>query len=449
MESDNPVAPPGDYDYDSANLSVGPQPPEYDQPMKLSVVSPGDGVGWVATFRGNSELDLNPGLTYSADEQHPFNDQSGPSVHVDRGVGCPTVGSFTVHNASYDGPGRFRQFSATFSLRCVGHAGWLTGSIGWRLYQPARPVPPTPDNVQPPRPVSNLAVDPGIGGGTLTWDDAGDPNADGDVVCGQEGTTSMTEPTLYCLESLHGRGTGTYFGTGASPWLTAAVTWSVWPIDIWGNLGPERHITTRGTRTTMATDPSQGDATPGLRLAGQLTDGPTGAPLANQRVNIYDYRQLPPGVWSPEHTSYEQDLVAVVTTDAHGAFARTFPLRPGWSYQARFDGLGTRIGNLSKLVPADGSTYIDLDAETPAAGRSRQVRLVSRVGTFHHGDHVLFQRLKSRHWKTIAIRTVGASRVVALRTRVTKQTKRTFRAVLRPAARGTVHASFPVRVRGH
>jgi hypothetical protein len=74
---------------------------------------------------------------------------------------------------------------------------------------------------------------------------------------------------------------------------------------------------------------------------------------------------------------------------------------------------------------------------------------VSRVTTFHRGDHVLFQRLKSGHWKTIANRTVGASKVVALRTRVTKRTKRTFRAVLRPAARGTVHASFPVRVRGH
>jgi hypothetical protein len=447
VEPDNPVAPAGDYDYDSASLNVSAPSPY--QPVTMSVASPTEGNDWVATFRGKPSYSLEPGQTFSADDQHPFTGQEAPSIQVNRGVGCPTVGSFTVHDASYDGAGRFRLFSATFSLRCVGHSGWLTGSIGWRLDQPARPVPPTPDEVQTPRPVQNLAVHPWVGGGSLSWVDAGDPNADGDVVCPQEGTTAMTQPSFYCLESMHGTGTGTgtYFSTGIG-WLKSFVTWSVWPIDIWGNLGPERHITTRGTQTTMATDPSQDDATPGLRLAGQLTDGPTGVPLAQQRVEIHAYRQLPPGVWSPDHNGYLDELVAVITTDAHGSFARTFPLRPGWSYQARYFGLGTRIGNLSKLVPADGSTYIDLDAKSPASGRSRLVSLVSRVTTVHRGDRVLFQRMKSGHWKTMATRGVGASRVVAVRTRVAKRTKRVFRAVLRAAVNGSVHASFPVRVRG-
>ena len=46
------------------------------------------------------------------------------------------------------------------------------------------------------------------------------------------------------------------------------------------------------------------------------------------------------------------------------------------------------------------------------------VPLVPRVAVFHRGDQVLFQRLKSGRWKTIA-------------------------------TRGAVPASFPVRERGH
>ncbi len=164
----------------------------------------------------------------------------------------------------------------------------------------------------------------------------------------------------------------------------------------------------------MSTVPSTNGAATGIRLSGRLTDGLTGAPMPNAVVDVYADRPL----LNPPSDGFSDEFVLVTRTrtDEHGSFVRDFPLRPGWDYQARYFGGAARMGNLSKLVPADGSSFIELNSHDASFARSRKrvVTLAARVPTVRRGDTITFQILKKRHWTNVATRAVTASRTVSL-----------------------------------
>jgi hypothetical protein len=290
--------------------------------------------------------------------------------------------------------------------------------------------------------VQNLTAKGDIGSVTLSWTDPHNVDGDGFVVCSQRGTIALNEPTAWCAEDNIVRSTSHMEGYPPS-WT---MTYSVWPRDSAGNLGHARSITVRGTLTTMSTVPSTNGAATGIRLAGRLTDALTGDPLPGEVLDVYADRPLlnPPS----DGFSDEFVLVARMRTDDDGSFVRDFPLRPGWDYQARYFGSTARIGNLSKLVPADGSSFIELDSRDATFARSRQrvVTLVAQVPAVRRGDRIVFQLLKKRHWVPVAVRAVGASRTVSLRPRIAKRSRPVYRAVLVQVGR-TAQPSVPLKVR--
>lgn len=290
--------------------------------------------------------------------------------------------------------------------------------------------------------VQNLTAQGDIGSVTLRWTDPGNIGGDGFVVCSQRGTTALSEPTDWCAENNIERSTSHMEGYPPS-WTMA---YSVWPRDEGGNLGPARSITVRGTVSTMSTVPSTNTAATGIRLAGRLTDGLSGNPMPDAVVDVYADRPL----LNPPSVGYSDEfvLVARIRTDEHGSFVRDFPLRPGWDYQARYFGDVARMGNLSKLVPADGSSFIELDSHdaTFARSRKRVVTLTARVPAVRRGDRIDFQLLKKGHWKHVAIRAVAASRTVSLRPRIAKHSRPVYRAVLVQVGR-TAQPSVPLKVR--
>jgi hypothetical protein len=294
----------------------------------------------------------------------------------------------------------------------------------------------------PLAPVQNLTSQGDIGEITLSWTDPGNVDADGFVVCEQLGTTALTVPSDWCTENNIERSTS--HSEGVLP-PSQTLTYSVWPRDGTGNLGPARSITIHGTVATMATVPSTNQAATGIRLTGRLTDGLTSAPLPNAVVDVYADRPLlhPPEVGFSD----EFVLVARIRTDESGSFVRDFPLRPGWDYQARYFGDTARVGNLSRLVPADGSSFIDLDSRdaTFARSRTRVVTLVARVPAVRRGDRIAFQRLVNGHWKHVTTRALGTSRTVSLRPRIAKHSQPVYRAVLVQVGR-TAQPSVPLKV---
>jgi hypothetical protein len=285
-----------------------------------------------------------------------------------------------------------------------------------------------------PAPVENLTGRAEIGLVTLHWTYPAGAGVQQAVVCEQQGTTALTSPTAWCLEN--GIETSDSAMRGAAPFRD--YTWTVWSQDSNGDLGPARSVTTLGSLTTMSTVPSDGDADPGLRLAGRLVDASSGRPEVGKTIEVFL------GHRATTYTYPEWNLVTRLTTDSQGNFARTFPLRPGLSYQARFQGDGNRMGNLSKLVPADGSSYIDLDDEDPWGARTRKVRLVARPGVLHRGDKVVFQKLRKGHWRQVGVRGVASGRAV-FQARVPSRSKVAFRAVLRSAGRAA-QPSVPVKL---
>ena len=292
-------------------------------------------------------------------------------------------------------------------------------------------------------PVEDLTARGDIGWVTLTWTDPENLDGDGFVVCAQPGTTALSQPSDWCATNNIERSTS--HEEGVLP-PSQTLTYSVWPRDSVGNLGPARSITVHGTVTTMSTVPSTNGAATGIRLSGRLTDGPTGTPLPNAVVDVYADRPLlnPPS----DGFSDEFVLVARLRTDANGSFVRDFPLRPGWDYQARYFGDTARVGNLSRLVPADGSSFVDLDSRDATFVRSRKrvVSLVARVPAVRRGDRIVFQRLNKGHWGPVAIRAVGASRTVRLSPRIAKKARPVYRAVLVQVGRKS-QPSVPLKVR--
>ena len=290
--------------------------------------------------------------------------------------------------------------------------------------------------------VQNLKAQGDIGSVTLSWTDPGNVDGDGFVVCAQRGTAALSEPTEWCATRNIEMSTSHMEGYPPS-WT---MTYSVWPRDNVGNVGPAQSITVHGTVTIMSTVPSSNAAAPGIRLAGRLTDGLTGAPLPDAVVDVYADRPLlnPPS----DGFSDEFVLVARMRTDEQGAFVRDFPLRPGWDYQARYFGGASRVGNLSRLVPADGSSFIALDSQDAAFARSRKrvVTLAAKVPAVRRGDRIVFQVLKKGRWKQVAIRAVGNSRTATLRPRIAKRSRPVYRALLVQLDRAA-QPSVPLKVR--
>jgi hypothetical protein len=300
--------------------------------------------------------------------------------------------------------------------------------------------------------VQNLVAEADIGYLTLTWTDPGNPDADGFLVCGQQGTAALPAPPEWCGDYDH----DIVHATSNMQWFSPAQTWtySVFARNSSGETSPATSITVRGSVTRMSTVPSSDKVSTGIRLAGRLTDGLTGAPMPGQRVDVYATRLLLPGEHSPNGFGNVDVLMEQVTTSATGAFERTYPLRRGWDYQARFHGTGVRMGNLSALVPADGSSFIDLGSTDAAAlrARKRAITLVAKVPVQRAGDRVVFERMikgrkgrKSR-WARIATRAVGSSRTAVIRQRIPRRATPVYRAVL-VQVRRTQQPSVPLRIR--
>ncbi len=291
-------------------------------------------------------------------------------------------------------------------------------------------------------PVENLGAEGAIGSMTLSWTDPHNVGGDGFVVCSQRGTTALSEPSDWCAQNNIERSTSHEEGYPPS-WT---MTYSVWPRDSAGDLGPARSITINGSLTVMSTVPSSEGASTGIRLAGRLTDGLTGEPLAGEVVDVYADRPLP----NPPEVGFSDEfvLVARMVADQNGSFVRDFPLRPGWDYQARYFGGAARVGNLSKLVPGDGSSFIQLHSQdaTFARSRKRVVTLQAKVPVFRRGDRIVFQRLVKRSWKPVATRAVGTSLTAVIRPKIAKHARPVYRAVLVQVGR-THQPSVPIKVR--
>lgn len=294
-------------------------------------------------------------------------------------------------------------------------------------------------------PVRDLVADADIGYLWLSWTDPGNADGDGFIVCGQEGTTALAAPTFWCNQPDSIRRE-----TRSMEWFSPAQTWtySVFARDSNGTLSQAASVTVRGTVTQMSTVPSTDQVTTGIRLVGRLTDGMTGAAMSGQAVDVYATRHVLPGEHTPDGFSSVDVHIERVRTDASGAFQRTYPLRPGWDYQARFHGSGVRMGNLSVLVPADGSSFIELGSRDAASLRSgkRAVTLVAKVPARRAGDRIAFQRMTKRRWTLITTREVSATRTVTLRQRVSRRSTPVYRAVLLQVRR-TQQPSVPLRIR--
>lgn len=432
---DNPAAAPGDVSYGTPEYAI--RAFHMNAGSFQIAVAQGDFYRGIE-LGGASGSPLVVGETYTGTREHPFNSADGPELRFLQSPwpGCgAAVGSFTVHEARYDGE-VLKGFSATFEHRCLSHSGWVTGSIAWNATEPARSLPIAPDpEVRSIAPIENLTVGVEVLNLTFRWEDPADPDVREAIRCETPGTVPLSAPRDYCLQNSHERGGSTMSGQRPNE----TMTWTFWSRDPFGNLGPPRSVTMRGTVMTMSTVPASGEANTGIRMAGRVADGLSGQPVAGDIVEILV------GHNSTATTYSNWNVVARLRTDDQGNFARTFPLRPGLSYFAQYNGGGTRMGNLSKRVPADGSSYIALDSDDEMALRGGVVRLVAHSGSTHRGDRVVFQRLRKGHWRNVAIRNASSGRTV-LRTVVPTRTAAVYRAVLRSPGRAS-QPSVPVRVR--
>lgn len=324
--------------------------------------------------------------------------------------------------------------------------GWRTGASAWAA---AVVVTLAPTSVEAESaslmPVENLTAQGSVGLVTLSWTDPGNAGGDGFVVCSQPGDVAMSAPSEWCAAGNIERSTSHMEGI-VPPSQTR--TYSVWPRDTAGTLGPARSITVHGTAISMATVPSSNSTVTGIRLIGRLTDGLTGAGLPDTVVDVYADRPLadPPAVGFTD----EYVLVAEFRTDDAGWFIHDFPLRPGWDYQARYAGDVAREGNVSRLVPADGSSYIELTSRDATFVRASThiVTLRARVPAVRKGDRVVFQRFTHGHWQRVASRDLGSSHTVSFRPRVATRSRPVYRAVLVHTGRRARH-SVPLRIRRH
>lgn len=295
-------------------------------------------------------------------------------------------------------------------------------------------------------PVRDFAAEADIGYLTLSWTDPGNAAGDGFIICSRLGTEAWPAPPPGCVAS----DDDVIRTTSAMTWFSPAQTWTytIFARDSAGHTSPPASITVRGSAVQVSSAPSSNGVAPGIRVTGRLTDGLTGAAMPGRAVDVYVSRPRREGEGSEADPGLIDYHLERVTTDASGGFTRTYPLRRGWDYQARFHGTGARMGNLSAVIPADGSSFIDLDSTDAAGNRrtKRAITLIAKVAVQRVGDRVVFQRLVRGRWASIATRDVGRTLTVALRQRIAKHATPAYRAVLVQVRRAE-QPSVPLRIR--
>ena len=449
----NHMAPAGAYTPTIDQVTL----PYRDDPNYVDVSGHDGDTQWEFSLEGDDDQPLEVGRTYVADAAHPFFSPSQPdSAALVANDSCDTrVGSFTVHELAIDETdSTVQRLSVSYSLGCMDANtdpsaplvdtnvnSVATGSIAFHASSPPAAAQEPPGGL-PTGTVAGVWAGYDIAEYSLHWADPVDADWADTIVCGTPGLKPLAAPGYWCLQD-NARTAGDDWGnvTAVSGW-----TISLWPRYRDGHLGRRTSFTVRGSIVSLETDPASAAATTGLHLHGTVLDGPSHGPVPGRFVDVFLTRVWPNLADSPDGGRREDKVAARLRTDANGNYGATFPLRPGWQYQARFDGNGVRDGNLSQLVPADGSSYIDLDDTRAAGGRSSQVALTARVSSVHHGDKVLFQRLVKRHWRKVVVRKVGTHGVAVTRTHVTGKTGKTYRAVLIPVGNGPRRASVPLRV---
>ncbi len=396
--------------------------------VSLRVRSFGD--DWIATFATDSGHLLLPGTTFTGATREPFNSPETPGMSVrGNGRGCNALsGSFTVHDASYDG-GILTGISLTFEQLCDDSPGALHGSIAWRASSPAPPVSGG-DSVAPPA-VSGLTAEAGSGKARLSWTN---PIVSDWVETIVRGKTGAVAPETVTQGA-------TYFSGRTPSALLEGLdagkdySFSVFPRDRDGNIGAPVSVSLQGTALSLSADSSTLTHGSLVTLNGDLVESTSGSAVPDAVVTIE--RQDGSGDWT---------VLDTVTTDAQGRLA--FEDRPSQngSYRLSWAGQGTRLGVVSEPTSVKVSPLVSL---TRTATRAGGTKLVTRVSPRHPGQRVVLQISDGRGRRSVERRALSDTSRTAFRVERPSRGAATYR-VRKPADgdhAGAVSRAITVRAR--
>lgn len=386
---------------------------------------------WHADFEADSGGILLPGQTFTGATRYPFNSTANPGLSVGgSGRGCNTLtGSFTVDHAVYEG-GVLQEFAVRFEQHCEGQAPALLGSIEWRVGESASPPPP-PDEV-PPAAVSDVAARPMIGSAELSWVDPLAIDWTRTVVRGATGETAPS--TVTDGEPVYEGRAGRVLVDSLTPGVDHS--YSLFPVDASGNVGPPRSITLRGSNLTLLA-PSSTWYGRRVRLTGVLTHPGSRTGVAGVPVTVYR-RGWGRGPWEP--------LTTVLTQDRGGYVVFTRPVR-NTEYTVQFAGSGDHLGAVARAATVGVHRQATIAADRTSTALGSRYKLTGRVRPADAGKVVRLQHRDGEIWRAVAEGHVDENGVVRFTVRA-RALGRDRHRIYVPAGGGYIAtASRPVEVR--
>lgn len=348
-------------------------------------VNANNGDNWTAEFEADPNSQLTPGTTYSGATRYPFNStQPGLSV-TGLGRGCNTLtGSFTIHEIAFDA-GTLSKLSVSFEQHCEGVLPALFGSIAWRADNPAAPLP---RDTFPPPAVTDVGAYPMIGSLILGWSDPSVNDWASTMVRVTTGLVAPATPTSG-VKLYDGRDGGTLLD-GLAPGTD--YSFSVFPRDTWGNVGPATKFTVRGSALSARVAPSTTTFGQATTLSGQLVDSHSGAAIGGQRVALYA-RKAGARSWQ---------FVTSRVTASDGRYSVTTRLSGNTDFEVYFYGSGRHLGVTAGPVRASVAPRITISVNHTWAHLGARFTISTAVAPNRSGQTVALQRYRGGRWHTVS-----------------------------------------------